>query len=172
MNFSPNDTRLVMPSDIYARSYQAAIAEGLSIHPDAPPADFAHFAAHVQWLNAPNAEVRLPNGRRALRVPQVEAWLTYAYTFVGRVVIRTRLTPELEAWGGHIAPEIRPSLRGQGFGSFLFAMALEKARANGLRRIMLTCRDDNAAAEQMFLRQGAVEVESPSLEVRRFVIEG
>jgi predicted acetyltransferase len=105
-------------------------------------------------------------------VPQVEAWLTYAYTFVGRVVIRMRLTPELEAWGGNIAPEIRPSMRGRGLGTYLFNMALEKARENGLRRVVLTCRTGDEAAMRMFARQGAVEVESASPEVLRFVIEG
>ena len=178
MNYSPNDTRLVMPSEIYARSYQAAIAEGLPVDPNAPPADMASFAAHVTWLNAPNAEVKLPNGRRALRVPQIEAWLTYAYTFIGRVDIRMRLTPELEIWGGHVDVAIRPSLQGRGFGTHLFGLALEKARNAGLRRILLTCFEADAAAVRMFARQGAVMQDRvahptrPDTVVQRYILEG
>jgi predicted acetyltransferase len=179
MFYSPNDTRLVMPSEIYARSYQAAIMEGFAADPQAPPPgpDAQSLAAHLAWLNAPNVQIVLPNGRRALRVPQLEAWLTHAYTFIGRAIIRLRLTPELEALGGHIDVAIRPSLQGRGFGAHLFAQALAQARAGGVRRVVLTCLESNEAAVRLFERQRAAFVDRiahpyvADAVVRRYVIE-
>ncbi len=180
MIYSPNETRLVMPSEIYARSYQAAIAEGLAIDRQAPAVGpyAENFAAHIHWLNAPNVQIVLPNGRRALRVPQIQAWLTHTYTFIGRADIRLRLSPELEALGGHIDVAIRPTLQGRGFGTHLFLQAVAQARAGGVRKIRLTCVDDNQPAMRMFERQGAVFVDTiahPFLadaQVRRYVLEG
>lgn len=66
--------------------------------------------------------------------------------YVGRVSLRHRLNAGLEAWGGHIGYEVRPSVRGRGYGHALLAGMLPHARTLGLERALLHCDDSNAAS--------------------------
>ena len=66
--------------------------------------------------------------------------------YVGRVSLRHRLNAGLEAWGGHIGYEVRPSVRGRGYGHALLAGMLPHARTLGLERVLLHCDDSNAAS--------------------------
>lgn len=66
--------------------------------------------------------------------------------YVGRVSLRHRLNAGLEAWGGHIGYEVRPSVRGRGYGHALLAGILPPARTLGLERVLLHCDDSNAAS--------------------------
>lgn len=156
MPIMPNDSLLVMPSTTHARSYQSAVAEGYQPDPAAPPLDGtpACLAAHISWLNAQGDDITLPDGRTVPRLPHVQLWLTHAYTFIGRVNIRFRLTPELEAWGGHIGYAIRPSFRRRGFGTHLLGLAIPTARAAGLDGLLLTCLESNVVSIRIIEANG------------------
>jgi predicted acetyltransferase len=45
--------------------------------------------------------------------------------------------------GGHIGYEIRPSRRGQAYGKLILKYGLDRAKAFGLERVLLTCDEDN-----------------------------
>jgi predicted acetyltransferase len=156
MPIMPNDSLLMMPSATHARSYQSAVAEGYLPDPAAPRLDGtqANLEMHIEWLNAQGGLIDLPDGRRVPRLPHVQLWLTHAYTFIGRVNIRFRLTPELERWGGHIGYEIRPSFRRRGFGTHLLSLAIPTARASGLSGLLLTCLDTNIGSIKVIEANG------------------
>ncbi len=176
MAISPNDSLLVMPSLIYARSYQSAVAEGYTPDANAPP--ISSMDSHLAWLNAQGDQIVLPDGTVATRPPHVQLWMVHAYTFIGRVNIRFRLTEHLRVWGGHIGYAIRPSFRGRGFGKQLLAMALPVAREAGLRGVLLTCLDTNLASIRIIEANGGKLAESgphpvhPEQTVRRYWIDG
>ncbi len=148
MPIMPNDSLLVMPQATYARSYQSAVAEGYLPDPAAPPLGQtpADLDKHIAWLNGQGDTIRLPDGRMVPRLPHVQLWLVHAYTFIGRVNIRFRLTPDLERWGGHIGYAIRPSFQRRGFGTYLLSQAIPTARAAGLGGLLLTCLETNIAS--------------------------
>ena len=152
----PNDSLLVMPSATHARSYQAAVGEGYQPDAAAPRLDGtpAALEAHLAWLNTQGDSIRLPNGRMATRPPHVQLWLIHAYTFIGRVNIRFRLTPDLETWGGNIGYAIRPSFQRRGFGTHLLGLAIQTARAAGLEGLLLTCLDTNRGSIRVIEANG------------------
>jgi len=51
---------------------------------------------------------------------------------------------------------VRPELRGKGVGARLLAHAIERARADGLLRLILLTDGDNAGAQRLYERAGFV----------------
>jgi predicted acetyltransferase len=179
MPIMPSDSLLMMPSHTHARSYQAAIDEGYQPDPAAPKLDgtAGSLEAHIAWLNEQGGRVVLPDGSVTERMPHVQLWLTHAYTFIGRVNIRFRLTPELQVWGGHIGYAIRPSFRRRGFGTHLLGLAIPTARAAGLGGLLLTCLDTNIASIKIIEANGGKRIGAgphrwqPELTALRYWIE-
>lgn len=74
---------------------------------------------------------------------------------IGMVDIRHALTtPFLAQMGGHIGYGVRPSERRKGYAASILGMALEHARALGLRRVMLSCYRDNEGSRRTILKWG------------------
>jgi ribosomal protein S18 acetylase RimI-like enzyme len=49
---------------------------------------------------------------------------------------------------------IRKNYRGKGYGKFLMAKVLEKAKAKGLPKVVLTCRKNNKTAISLYKKLG------------------
>jgi predicted acetyltransferase len=112
-----------------------------------------HFAAYTGLLAAWARGERLPRGH----VPGHVYWLVRSGTdIVGTSRLRHCLTPTLEDIGGHIGYDIRPSARRRGYGTRLLALTLERARALGLDRVLLTCDTDNVGSARIIERNGGV----------------
>jgi predicted acetyltransferase len=76
---------------------------------------------------------------------------------VGRVSIRHFLTPSLEGFGGHIGYVVVPEFRRRGYATAILRQALHIAREKlGLRRVLVTCDDDNVASIRGIERNGGV----------------
>jgi predicted acetyltransferase len=120
-----------------------------------PQRDFArrNFAAYVGLLEAQGRGEHLAPGH----VPGHVYWLVRASTeVVGTSRLRHFLTPALADIGGHIGYDIRPSARRRGYGTRLLALTLERARALGLDRVLLTCSTDNVGSARVIERNGGV----------------
>ncbi len=141
----------------------------------APPVD--DLAAHIAWLNAQGIAIRQTDGTEAVRGPHVQLWMVHAYTFIGRVNIRFRLTAQLRDWGGNIGYAIRPSFRNRGFGRHILALALPVAREAGLPGVLLTCLDSNVGSIRIIEANGGQLAETgphpvhPEQTVRRYWID-
>jgi predicted acetyltransferase len=110
------------------------------------------FAEHVAALRTFAQGRDLPEGW----VPASRYWLISEEQILGEIDIRHELTPALEDYGGHIGYYIRPGRRGEGFGSKMLELALEKARKLGLERVLITCDPKNAASVRVIEKNGGV----------------
>jgi predicted acetyltransferase len=89
-------------------------------------------------------------------VPTTILWYVSGEHYLGELVIRHELTPELARSGGHIGYSIASQWRRQGHGTRMLAAGLAECRRIGLRRVLLTCRIDNDPSRKVILANGGV----------------
>ena len=91
---------------------------------------------------------------------QVPATFLFAFAgtgIVGRVAIRHALTPYLERFGGHIGYVVVPEYRRQGYATAMLRQSLRIAREKlGLKRVLVTCDDDNLGSIKTIEKNGGV----------------
>ena len=76
---------------------------------------------------------------------------------VGRVSIRHTLNSYLERFGGHIGYVVVPEYRRQGYATAILRQSLEIARHKlGLKRVLVTCDDDNVGSIRTIEKNGGV----------------
>ena len=74
----------------------------------------------------------------------------------GVINIRHRLTPQLEQNGGHIGYSVAPAHRRQGVATRMLGSALERCRALGVERALLTCDSDNPGSWKAIEANGGI----------------
>jgi predicted acetyltransferase len=147
---------LVEPSEAYLADFFAAereflVADGERI-----------MHRYAELLDRPSdylRQVLAEQGQRPAEPGRVAAsvfWLVDDEKYIGRVNLRHRLNPRLRRMGGHIGYEIRPSMRRRGHGTQVLALAMERARNIGLRRVLLVCADDNIGSWRIIEANGGV----------------
>ncbi len=67
-------------------------------------------------------------------------------TVVGRVSIRYALTDFLRRVGGHVGYAVGPEFRRRGHATQILRQSVERLRAAGVDRVLVTCDDDNVAS--------------------------
>jgi predicted acetyltransferase len=147
--------RLIEPSADFRASFLAAEAEFAAeaggeriIDVVGGPND--EFDAYVRRL----MEIQGRQPAQPNWVPMSVYWIVDDDRYVGRVNLRHRLNRRLRRHGGHIGYEIRPSMRRRGYASRGLALALDKARQLRLRRVLLTCDDDNVGSIRVIEANG------------------
>ena len=130
------------------------------------------FSAFVQELHDAKDRSKLKPGR----VPASDFWLIDKNEFIGRLSIRHVLNEFLLKMGGHIGYEIRPSRRKQGYGTEILGLGLEKAKELGLRRVLVTCDEDNIGSKKIIEHNGgqfenAIEMEGDTVKKLRYWID-
>jgi predicted acetyltransferase len=109
------------------------------------------FQSYVCRLSDWSCGKNLPEGL----VPQTTFWLVREPgRLLGCARFRHYLNPELEYGGGHIGYDVRPSERGKGYGNFLLARMLDKARAMGIGRILMVTDAENEVSRKIIIRHG------------------
>ncbi|MGH3334294.1 MAG: GNAT family N-acetyltransferase [Nocardioides sp.] len=168
-------TELVRPAVRFRESWAAAVTEfgdepmhgsGLwDFDPvDVSEAGCAEVVAHL--LSRGDTSVPLPEGI----VHSDYLWLVDGSGFVGYLALRHALTPFLLEEGGHIGFSVRPSRRCEGHATRALALALPRAAALGLERVLVTCDDDNEGSRRTIERNDGV-YEDTRKGKRRYWIE-
>ena len=90
-------------------------------------------------------------------VPSYDYFIVDGDNFIGRVNIRTKLTPELLQYGGNIAYAIHPKYWNMGYGSKALNLALKKSIEIGLKdKVLITCDDDNIGSYKIIEKCGGI----------------
>jgi predicted acetyltransferase len=111
------------------------------------------FRCYLEMLTAHERGIDLPSGA----VPESFLFAFVDQSIVGRVSIRHSLNDYLERFGGHIGCVIVPAFRRRGYATVILRLAIQHAvRRLGLRRILLTCRDDNVGSIRAIEKNGGI----------------
>lgn len=133
-----------------AADFRAADEQNKYSHHEKAAQDFSAFLEDVRNMAR---GIGLPAGH----VPMNSFWLVSEDGVVlGESRLRHRLSPELMVVGGHIGYAIRPSARRKGYGTLILKLTLEKARALGLERVLVTCDTDNIGSARIIEKNGGV----------------
>jgi predicted acetyltransferase len=158
--------QLVAPTERYRESFLRGLREfrheGLPWHVavdlEAVERDFAGYVAGKLAESTP------PAGRI---IPKTHLWAIAEEQFVGRISIHHELNDALRAEGGHIGYDTVPPFRGRGAAAEMLRQALPVARSLGLKEVLLTCDDTNAASIRVIERNGGSWRETKSLDANR-----
>ena len=90
------------------------------------------------------------------RVSQTELWLVENDEFIGWVKIRHLLNEKLLEDGGHIGYAVRPSKRKKGYGTKILGLALLEAKKLGIKKVLLTCDDNNIGSAKIIEKSGGI----------------
>jgi predicted acetyltransferase len=130
--------------------------------------NFANYLRNTQNQKDP---LRIGPGR----VSTTDFWLIDGDEVVGRLSLRHELNDFLLKVAGHIGYVIRPSRRCQGYGKEILHLGLEQARLIGLKRVLVTCDENNIGSKKVIESNGgkfenAVVVNgSPIMKLRYWI---
>ncbi|NYD52866.1 putative acetyltransferase [Actinomadura luteofluorescens] len=98
--------------------------------------------------------------RRGVRerwgVPSTTFWYVSGEHYIGTLIVRHRLTPELAEVGGHIGYHVVFPWRRRGHATRMLAAGLAESRRLGLERVLLTCAVDNEPSRRVILANGGL----------------
>ena len=85
-----------------------------------------------------------------------ELWYVRGPDYLGTVMIRHKLTAALRHDGGHVGYHVVPPHRRQGHATAMLAAACDRCRADGMTRLLVTCRTSNVASRRVIEANGGV----------------
>lgn len=90
------------------------------------------------------------------RVPATHWWIVEGGNYLGAITLRHPLNAKLLEGGGHVGYGVRPSARGRGVASWALGEVVDRARARGIDRVLVTCHPGNVASARTIERNGGV----------------
>lgn len=143
---------LTLPHHTYEQSYRDYINE-LGDEERYPfPLDFDHtdFTALL---------IKLENFRQGKNVPEgfvtsTTLWFVDEGEIIGVTNLRHYLNERIKYAGGHIGLGIRPTRRGEGLGSLLLKLSLQKIAELGVSEVHIHCHKHNESSVRMILANG------------------
>jgi predicted acetyltransferase len=137
-------------------------------------ADCLHRGTDTDWLGPASEDFDSFVAQRqgvAIRweVPSTVFWYVSGEHYLGTLVIRHELTPELEEVGGHVGYHVVAPWHRQGHATRMLANGLVECRRLGLDRVLLTTAEDNVASHKVILANGGVPAGTTAGEDRFWI---
>ncbi|ALA19858.1 acetyltransferase [Chelatococcus sp. CO-6] len=154
---------LVAPSPERLPGYEAALEKGWSsdttrdVSQEQLTALRADPGSFIEGLTDQNGTVTLADGRVVPRLPFHLFWI-WDGEFCGSIMLRFRPgTEELPPYTpGHIGYSVVPWKQRRGYATAALGLLLPIAKAEGLERILITCKDTNLASIKVIEANGGV----------------
>ena len=147
---------LIDPDVRYEQAFLEMIAEwkdaGEKLVPWVLDLDSSDFEKYVRELEGYAQGIGIKEGK----VPHSTFWLVDEGNILGVVNFRHQLNEKLLILAGHIGYGVRPSARRKGYATLILKLTLEKAKARGLEKVLLTCDKENIASARTILKNGGV----------------
>lgn len=89
-------------------------------------------------------------------VPCTTFWYVSGEHYLGTLIVRHRLTPELAEVGGHVGYHVVAPWRRRGHATRMLAAGLSECRRLGLERVLLTCAAGNTPSRRVITANGGV----------------
>jgi predicted acetyltransferase len=144
--------RLVEPAPEYKAAILVAVPEMNAVGewPISPDAFAARFDDMLREIAAAKDPATAPPGV----LPYEDYWLMDGDIWIGLLTLRPQINEQYLHSGGHIGYVIRPSKRRSGYGIAILRLGLDKARARGLQRVLLTCDETNIGSRRIIEANG------------------
>jgi predicted acetyltransferase len=110
------------------------------------------FGEYLALLDEVERGIELPPDH----VPRTTLFGFVDGAIVGRLVLRHALDEALRKRGGHIGYAVVPAHRRRGYATEMLRQSLGFARSIGLRRVLVTCDEDNVASRRAIEKCGGV----------------
>lgn len=150
--------KLIEPTRAYCReieAYRNAFLEcGDSMDGTGGLNQFEHPEDWISYLEKHRDPLTVPNGR----VPSSQFIFVREEDnkIVGMIDIRHSLNEYLETYGGHIGYSVAPGERRKGYASQMLKDALIKCRELGIKKVLITCTDNNEGSRKTILANGGI----------------
>lgn len=169
---------LIRPENSYAEEVKAFrrefIEAGSSMDGCGELRKSENFEEYMRSCEAHTRRETLPEGRSLSQ----QLWYVRKSdgALVGMLSIRLELIGYLKEFGGNIGYSVRPKFRRQGHAKRMLAMALPICRELGLKRLLITCLEDNIGSEKTIRANGGVYESTvcdanKNVRLKRFWIE-
>ena len=148
---------LVKPDLSYAdeiiKYKEESLAESPIINGSAGLDRFSSIEIWFEELNKRSCEDTVPKGlvpsSTYLGVREKDNYI------VGMIDIRHYLNEYLTQAGGHIGYGVRKTERNKGYAKQMLKLALEKCKELKIKKVLITCDEDNIASEKVILSANA-----------------
>ena len=148
---------LVKPDLSYAdeiiKYKEESLAESPIINGSAGLDRFSSIEDWLEELNKRSCEDTVPEGlvpsSTYLGIREKDNYI------VGMIDIRHYLNDFLKQFGGNIGYSVRKSERNKGYAKQMLKLALEKCKELKIKKVLITCDEDNIASEKVILSANA-----------------
>ena len=148
---------LVKPDLSYAdeiiKYKEESLKESPLINGSASLDRFSSIEDWLEELNKRSCEYTVPKGlvpsSTYLGIREKDNYI------VGMIDIRHYLNEYLTQVGGHIGYGVRKTERNKGYAKQMLKLALEKCKELKIKRVLITCDEDNIASEKVILSANA-----------------
>ena len=115
--------------------------------------NFSSIEGWLEELKMKSSEDTIPEGlvpsTTYLAVREIDNYI------VGMIDIRHYLNEFLTQVGGNIGYDVRKSERNKGYAKQMLKLALEKCKELKIKKVLITCDEDNIASEKVILSANA-----------------
>lgn len=145
-----NKIKLVYPSEKYLKSYKQAYKEYVKHNITTYNLDDPDKVDVIKKSENYRYSIDLPEGF----VPQITYWLVENDEFIGQIGLRPKINDFLLNYGGHIGYFVKYSKWNKGYGTKMLNLVLNRAKKLGLKKVLITCNDDNYGSSKVIEKNG------------------